>query len=193
MGWSPALSTLCGPPRPSRLVSTDGIEPGRIILPILHAGYVYYPLAVSASATRNPISPSPPGSCPPRACGPRSATSSVVPSWPATRGTTGLRSWTARATLSTSSLWSVVRTNQRHDEYCGHRFANQMRLDVDIVRDTWEECDPGYAIIFHLSLLELVEGGSTWEEVKTLAHALEDAGVAILNTNIGWHEARIRE
>ena len=54
-------------------------------------------------------------------------------------------------------------------------------------------CGPGYTIIFRLSLLDLVEGGSNWEEVKALAQALEDPGVTILNTDIGWHEARIHE
>ena len=68
-----------------------------------------------------------------------------------------------------------------------------MRLDVEIERHTREACGPDYTIIFRLSLLALVEGGSTWEEVKALAQALEDAGVIILNTDTGWHEARIRE
>ena len=56
-----------------------------------------------------------------------------------------------------------------------------MRLDVEIVRDTREACGPDYTIIFHLSLLDLVEGGSTWEEVKALAQTLEDAGMIMLN------------
>ena len=79
--------------------------------------------------------------------------------------------------------------------YDGDRFANRMRLNVETVRDTREACDPDYTIIFHLSLLDLVEGGSAWEEVKALAQALalQDAGVTILNTDIGWHEARICE
>ena len=68
-----------------------------------------------------------------------------------------------------------------------------MQLDVEIVRDTRDVCGPDYTIIFHLSLLDLVEDRSTWEEVKALVQALEDAGVTILNTDIGWHEARIHE
>ena len=68
-----------------------------------------------------------------------------------------------------------------------------MRLDLEIVRDMREACGPDYTTIFHLSLLNLVEGGSTWEEVKALAQTLEDAGVTILITDIGWHEARIHE
>ena len=68
-----------------------------------------------------------------------------------------------------------------------------MWLDVEIVRDTREACGPEYTIIFHLSLLDLVEGWSTLEEVKTLMQALEDVGVTILNTGIDSQEARIRE
>ena len=86
----------------------------------------------------------------------------------------------------------VAQTNQKNDEYGGDRFANQTRLKVEIAQDTRVTCGPDYTTIFHLSLLDLVEGGSTWEELA-LAQALEDAGVTILNTDIGWHEARIRE
>ena len=82
--------------------------------------------------------------------------------------------------------------NQRNDEYGGNRFANRMRLDVEIVRDTREACGPDNTIIFHLSLLNLVEGWNTWEKLA-LAQALEDTGVIILNTDIGWHEARNHE
>ena len=65
----------------------------------------------------------------------------------------------------------VAQTNQRNDKYGGDRFANQMRLDVEIVRDTQEVCDPDDTIIFHLNLLDLADGRSSWEEVKALALA----------------------
>ena len=78
----------------------------------------------------------------------------------------------------------VARANQRNDECGGDCFANRMRLDVEIARDTREACGPDYTIIFHLSLLDLVEDGRTWEELA-LEQALEDAGVTILNTDIG--------
>ena len=87
----------------------------------------------------------------------------------------------------------MARKNQRNDKYNDDYFANKMRLNMEIVRDAREACGPDYTIIFHLSLLDLVEGGSTWEEVKALAHTLEDAGVTILDTDIGWHEARNHE
>ena len=87
----------------------------------------------------------------------------------------------------------VARTNQRNDEYDRDRIANRMRLAVEIVWDAREACGPDYIIIFRLVLLNLVEGGITLEEVKALAQTLEDAGVTILNTDICWHEAKIRE
>ena len=65
----------------------------------------------------------------------------------------------------------VARTNQKNDEYGNDRFANRMRLALEIVRDTWQTCGRDYIIIFRLSLLDLVEGRSTWEEVRALAYA----------------------
>ena len=81
----------------------------------------------------------------------------------------------------------MARANQRNDEYGDDRFANRTRLNMEIVWDTRVACSPDYTIIFHLSLLDLVEGGSTWEEVKVkaLVQALEYRDVTILNTNIG--------
>jgi 2,4-dienoyl-CoA reductase (NADPH2) len=86
----------------------------------------------------------------------------------------------------------VGSTNVRTDEYGGN-FANRMRLAVDIVRETRAACGRDFIIIFRLSMLDLVGDGSSWDEIKLLAQALEDAGVTIINTGIGWHEARIRE
>ena len=83
-------------------------------------------------------------------------------------------------------------TNQKNNKFGGDRFVNRMRLDVEIMWDTRKACGPDCTIIFHLSRLDLVEGGSTWEELA-LAQALKDAGVTILNTAIGRHEARLRE
>ena len=66
-----------------------------------------------------------------------------------------------------------------------------MRFPVEIVRRTREAVGPDFIIVFRLSMLDLVEGGSTWEEVVALAKAVEAAGATIINTGIGWHEARV--
>jgi len=84
----------------------------------------------------------------------------------------------------------VSKTNQRSDEY-GGEFTNRMRLAVEIVTETRNACGLDFIIVFRLSMLDLVNDGSSWEEVKALAQALENAGVTIINTGIGWHEARI--
>ena len=84
----------------------------------------------------------------------------------------------------------AARTNQRSDEW-GGSYENRMRFPVEIVRRVRERVGRDFIIIYRLSMLDLVEGGSTLEEVVQLAQAVEAAGATILNTGIGWHEARI--
>lgn len=81
-------------------------------------------------------------------------------------------------------------TNQRDDEW-GGTFAKRIRLPVEIVQRTREKVGPNFIIIYRLSMLDLVEGGSSLDEVVELAQAIEAAGATIINTGIGWHEARI--
>jgi len=82
------------------------------------------------------------------------------------------------------------RTNQRDDRW-GGSYENRIRLPIEVVRRVREATGENFIIIYRLSMLDLVEGGSTFEEVVELGQALEHAGVTILNTGIGWHEARI--
>ena len=84
----------------------------------------------------------------------------------------------------------ATQTNQRDDEW-GGTYENRIRFPLEIVRRTRARVGKDFIIIFRLSMLDLVEGGSTKEEVVQLAQELEKAGVTILNTGIGWHEARI--
>jgi len=84
----------------------------------------------------------------------------------------------------------AARTNQREDEW-GGAYANRIRFPVEIVRRTRERVGKDFIIIYRLSMLDLVEGGSTLEEVIELAKAVEAAGATIINTGIGWHEARV--
>ena len=82
------------------------------------------------------------------------------------------------------------RTNRRVDRW-GGSWANRMRLPLEIVSRTRAAVGPDFIIIYRLSMLDLVEGGSDWAEIVELARAVEDAGATIINTGIGWHEARI--
>ena len=84
----------------------------------------------------------------------------------------------------------AARTNQRDDEW-GGSYENRMRFPVEIVRRVRERVGPNFIIIYRLSALDLVEGGSTLDEVIQLAKAVEAAGATIINPGIGWHEARI--
>ena len=84
----------------------------------------------------------------------------------------------------------AARTNQRDDEW-GGSYENRIRFPIEIVRRVREAVGPNFIIIYRLSMLDLVEGGSTLDEVIQLARAIEAAGATIINTGIGWHEARI--
>ncbi|KAL3817417.1 hypothetical protein ACHAXA_011046 [Cyclostephanos tholiformis] len=164
-------------------------EPGRICLQILHTGrYAHHPFAVSATSTRSPISPFPA----------RGMSLSDVRSTirdfancallAREAGYDGVEIMGSEGYLINQFLAS--RTNRRTDEY-GGSFDNRMRLALDIVKETRRACGLDFIIIFRLSMLDLVNGGSSWDEITALAQALEDAGVTIINTGIGWHEARI--
>ena len=82
------------------------------------------------------------------------------------------------------------KTNLRTDEW-GGSYENRMKFPVEIIRRTREAVGENFIIIYRLSMLDLVEGGSTWEEVVQLAKAIEAAGATIINTGIGWHESRV--
>ena len=82
------------------------------------------------------------------------------------------------------------RVNQRTDKWGGSA-VNRMRFPTEVVRRAREAVGEGFPIIFRISLIDLVEGGQTWEETVELAYALQEAGVTVLNTGIGWHEARV--
>lgn len=164
-------------------------EPGRICLQILHTGrYAYHPFAVSATSTQSPISPF-------KAKG---LSSSEVKSTirdfahcavlAKEAGYDGVEIMGSEGYLINQFL--VSRTNHREDEY-GGTVTNRMRLAIDIVTEVRAACGTDFIIIFRLSMLDLVTDGSSWDEIKALAQALENAGVTIINTGIGWHEARI--
>ncbi|MCC4117363.1 FAD-dependent oxidoreductase [Aromatoleum toluclasticum] len=82
------------------------------------------------------------------------------------------------------------RTNQRNDRW-GGSYENRIRFPLEVIRRVREQVGENFIVIYRLSMLDLVEGGSNWEEIVTLAKAVEQAGVTIINTGIGWHEARV--
>jgi 2,4-dienoyl-CoA reductase (NADPH2) len=81
-------------------------------------------------------------------------------------------------------------TNQRQDAWGGD-YSHRMRLPVEIMERTREAVGPDFILIYRLSMIDLVPEGSRWDEVVTLGRAISEAGASIINTGIGWHEARI--
>ncbi len=161
----------------------------KICLQLLHAGrYAYHPLSVSASAVKAPINP-----FKPRQLSARGVERQIDAFANAARlardsGYDGVEIMGSEGYLL--NQFTVARTNLRDDAW-GGSVEKRMRFAVDIVRRVREACGPDFILIYRLSMLDLVEGGSDWDEIIAQAKAVEAAGATIINTGIGWHEARI--
>ncbi len=164
-------------------------EGGKICLQILHAGrYAYHPFAVAPSAIQSPISPFKPWQLSKR--GVQNTIEDFVRCAALAReaGYDGVEVMGSEGYLINEFI--VKKTNRRNDEW-GGSFENRTRFPVEIVRRIRERLGHDFIIIYRLSMLDLVEDGSTWEEVEMLAKKIEAAGATIINTGIGWHEARV--
>ncbi|AOV01147.1 NADPH-dependent 2,4-dienoyl-CoA reductase [Delftia tsuruhatensis] len=164
-------------------------EGGKIAMQILHFGrYAYQPGLVAPSALQAPINP----------FVPHALTGDEVEqtiedfvrcaALARHAGYDGVEIMGSEGYLINEFI--AARTNHRDDEW-GGSYAGRMRFAVEIVRRTRQRLGRDFIIIYRLSMLDLVEGGSTLEEVIALAQAIEAAGATLLNTGIGWHEARI--
>ncbi len=172
-------------------VVTDAVhaEGGRICMQILHFGrYAYHPELVGPSPLKAPISPFPPHEMTPAQIEQTIADFANCAALAKKAGYDGVEIMGSEGYLINEFI--AERTNQRTDEW-GGSYANRTRFPLEIVRRVREQVGSDFIVIFRLSMLDLVEGGSTLDEVVELAQALEAAGVTILNTGIGWHEARI--
>ncbi|GGY19664.1 MULTISPECIES: oxidoreductase [Streptomyces] len=164
-------------------------EGGRIAMQILHFGrYAYHEDLVAPSALQAPISP-----FVPNALSDEEVEGTVEDFVRAAHlaksaGYDGVEIMGSEGYLINEFIAGA--TNHRTDRW-GGSYENRMRFPVEIVRRTRERLGPDFIIIYRLSMLDLVPGGSTFDEVTTLAQAIEAAGATIINTGIGWHEARI--
>lgn len=164
-------------------------EGGKIALQILHAGrYGYQPFVVSASAIKSPIS-----RFKPRALSLAGIASTVRDYARCARlaqraGYDGIEIMGSEGYLLNQFL--CPRTNRRDDRY-GGSIENRMRIAREIVEQVRAVCGERFIVVYRLSLIDLVEGGNTWDETVQVAKALEAAGVTMFNTGIGWHEARV--
>ncbi|KFZ38409.1 2,4-dienoyl-CoA reductase [Shewanella mangrovi] len=170
----------------TKAVHADG---GKICMQLLHAGrYAYHPFSLAPSALKSPITP-----FTPKAMSVRQV-----------KGT--IKDFARSAKLAQKAGYDGVEvmgsegylinqfisrhTNQRDDDY-GGSFANRMRFAIEVVNAIRAAVGDEFIIIFRLSMLDLIDDGSSWDEVVQLAKALEQQDVNLINTGIGWHEARI--
>jgi 2,4-dienoyl-CoA reductase (NADPH2) len=192
-GWlAPFGSALLFPwqVRHHRIV-TDAVhgEGGRICMQILHAGrYGYHPLSVAPSAIRSPITP-----FKPRALSSRGIKREIRGFVRAARlarkaGYDGVEVMGSEGYFINE--FTTPRVNRRKDEWGGDA-ERRFRIAVEIVRRIREATGPDFIIIYRLSMLDLVPDGNDWNEIVAQAKAVEAAGATIINTGIGWHEARI--
>lgn len=162
---------------------------GKICLQILHAGrYSYHPFSRSASAIKSPINP-----FKPKAMSTKEVRQTVKDFANAARlakraGYDGVEIMGSEGYLI--NQFTAPATNKRTDQYGGSR-ENRHRFPIEIVEAVRKACGDDFIIIFRLSVIDLVPDGSTQEDILELAKALEKAGVTILNSGIGWHEARV--
>ena len=162
---------------------------GKICMQILHSGrYGYHPFTVAPSNIKSPITPFKPYKL--TESGINRTIKDFVKSAKLSKiaGYDGIEIMGSEGYLINQFI--AKRTNKRTDKW-GGVYENRMRLPIELVKQTREAVGKEYIIIFRLSMLDLVDNGSDWEEIVQLAKEIEKAGATIINTGIGWHEARI--
>ncbi len=164
-------------------------ENGKICMQILHTGrYAYNPKAVAPSALKAPINPFTPTELTEDAIEKQIQDFENCASLAQQAGYDGVEIMGSEGYLLNQFI--AGRTNHRDDDW-GGKYKNRIRFPVEVVRRVRERVGSDFIIIYRLSMLDLVEGGSSFEEIIELGKDIEAAGVTIINTGIGWHEARI--
>ena len=164
-------------------------EDGKIAMQILHAGrYAYHPIAVAPSRIRSPITPFTPREL--STAGVEKQIKAFVRCAELAReaGYDGVEIMGSEGYFINEFL--VTHTNQRKDQWGGD-YSQRMRLPIEIVERTREAVGKDFIIVYRLSMIDLIPDGNTWEETVSLAKAIEVAGATMINTGIGWHEARV--
>jgi 2,4-dienoyl-CoA reductase (NADPH2) len=164
-------------------------EGGAIALQLLHAGrYGYHPLSQSASDKKSPITPFRPSAMSSKDVDHTATAFARSVALARKAGYDAVEIMGSEGYLINQFL--AARTNDRDDQWGGSP-ARRMHFPVEVVRRSRELVGDDFPIVYRISLLDLVEGGQTWEETAELALHLQAAGVTVLNTGIGWHEARV--
>ncbi|MDO6472806.1 NADPH-dependent 2,4-dienoyl-CoA reductase [Maribacter sp. 1_MG-2023] len=192
-GWTGPFSARMSTKKHAKhhKVITDAVhkEGGKICMQILHAGrYGYHPFAVAPSAIKSPISPFKPFKLN------QSGINRTIRDFVNSANLSKLAGYDGVEIMGSEGYlinqFIAERTNKRTDNY-GGSYENRMRLPIELVKQTREAVGKEFIIIYRLSMLDLVEKGSSWQEVVALGKEIEKAGATIINTGIGWHEARI--
>ncbi len=183
------MTTRLNAARHQRVTEAVHAEGGKIALQLLHAGrYGYTPFSVSASPSKSPITPFKASGMSARMV--EQTVSDFVRSAELARkaGYDAVEVMGSEGYLINQFL--AARVNRREDEW-GGTAEKRMRFPVEVVRRIREAVGDDLIVMYRMSLLDLVEDGQTWDETVELAHRIEDAGASIINTGIGWHEARV--
>ena len=192
-GWTkPFAGTLStsGAAKRHRVV-TDAVHQagGKIAMQILHTGrYGYHPMAVAPSRLKSPISPFKPYALSSRGVERQIRAFVNCAAKAREAGYDGVEIMGSEGYLINQFL--SLATNQRDDEW-GGGYSNRMRLPLEIVQRTREAVGKDFIIVYRLSMIDLVPGGSSWDEVVQLGKGVAQGGASIINTGIGWHEARV--
>lgn len=172
-------------------IVTDRVHDGggKIAMQILHAGrYAYGPECVSASPIKSPISPFPPKELDEEGIEKQIHDIATAAARAREAGYDGVEVMGSEGYFLNQFL--VTHTNKRTDRW-GGSYENRMRLPVEVVKRVREAVGDDFIIIYRLSMIDLIPNGSTFDEVLQLAKKVEAAGASIINTGIGWHEARV--
>ena len=193
VGWLKPFASRMSMPwhvrRHRQVTSAVHAHHGRICLQLLHAGrYAYHPLSVAPSRLKAPINPFTPRPLSARGIERHVRDFASAAALAREAGYDGVEIMGSEGYLLNE--FTTVRTNRRDDDWGGDA-ARRMRFAVEIVRAVREACGPDFIVIYRLSMLDLVEGGNGWADIVAQAKAVEAAGASIINTGIGWHEARV--